>query len=157
VLISLGIISLSAIWLRGHSLTTLNRKDMLPLIVGVSCFVAGSTIYLLSPSVAVFGSIGIVVTYLMYVVYELGYLGSQLFLGILDVIVGVLLVIYPHYYSPSEAFFFFSWFGLRTPDTGGLATFLGLCAVFLFANVLIDYLFRSRVKAKSSPIAVTAK
>ncbi|HYB03790.1 MAG TPA: hypothetical protein VED17_04970 [Nitrososphaerales archaeon] len=156
VLISLGIISLSAIWLRGHNLLTLNGQDVLPLIVGVSCFVAGSTIYLLSPSVAVFGSIGIVVTYLMYVVYELGYLGSQLFLGILDVMVGVLVVVYPHYYS-SQAFFLFSWLGLRTPDTGELATFLGLCALFLFANVLVDYLFRSRSKAPGAPIAVIAR
>jgi amino acid transporter len=156
VLISLGIISLSAIWLRGHSLTTLSGKDALPLVVGVSCFVAGSMIYLISPSVAVFGSIGIVVTYLMYVVYELGYLGSQLFLGILDGIVGILLVVYPHYF-PEQNFFLFSWLGLRTSDTGELAGLLGICALFLFVNVLVDYLFRTRTETTNWPIAIPAR
>ncbi len=155
VLISLGIISLSAIWLRGHGISTLRRNDTLPLIVGVSCFVAGSTIYLLSPSVAVFGSVGIVVSYLIYVVYELGYLGSQLFLGILDSIVGLLLLVYPHFYS-SQAFFLFSWLGLRTTDTSVLAAFLGLCAFFLFVNVIVDYAFRPRSKTESRPVPVVA-
>jgi len=71
-------------------------------------------------------------------------------------VVGVLVVVYPHYYS-SQAFFLFSWLGLRIPDTGELATFLGLCALFLFANVLLDYLFGSRSKARGAPIAVIAK
>jgi hypothetical protein len=155
VLISLGIISLSAIWLRGHTLPTLTRKDILPLVVGGSCFIAGSTIYLISPSVAVFGSIGIVITYLMYVVYELGYLGSQLFLGILDGLVGVLLLVYPHYYN-SQAFFLFSWLGLRTTDTASLSAFLGLCSVFLFANVLLDYTIKSRTNTKDRPLMVPA-
>lgn len=149
VLISLGIISLSAIWLRGHNLLTLRGNDLLPLIVGASCFVAGSTIYLISPSVAVFGSVGIVVSYLMYVVYELGYLGSQLFLGILDGVVGVLLLVYPHFYS-SQQFFLFSWLGIQVPDTGPLAAFLGVCAIFLFANAAVDYIFRK--KSKTTPV-----
>jgi amino acid transporter len=143
VLISLGIISLSAIWLRRHTISTLDRQDLLPLIVGCSCFVAGSTIYMLSPSVAVFGLIGIVISYLVYVVYELGYLGSQLFLGILDVVVSLLLAVYPHSFS-SQAFFLFSWLHIDTVDTGALSLFLGLCSVFIFANVLTDYLFRPK-------------
>ncbi len=154
VLISLGIISLSAIWLRGHNISTLNRHDTLPLLVGLSCFVAGSTIYILSPSVAVFGSIGIVLSYMMYVVYELGFLGSQVFLGILDAMVALLLVIYPHSFS-SEAFFLISWVHMSTGDTGLLAAFLGLCSLFLFANVLVDYLFRPR-RPRRRVIAVTA-
>jgi amino acid transporter len=147
VLISLGIISLSAIWLRRHTISTLDRHDILPLIVGLSCFVAGSAIYKLSPSVAVFGSIGIVISYMIYVVYELGYLGSQLFLGILDGVVSLLLLVYPHAFS-SQAFFLFSWLHLSTLDTGALALFLGLSSVFLFANVLMDYLFRPKRQSK---------
>ena len=152
VLISLGIISLSAIWLRGHTITTLNNHDIVPLIVGISCFVAGSTIYILSPSVAVFGSIGIVISYMMYVVYELGYLGSQVFLGILDAMVALLLVMYPHVFS-SEGFFLLSWVHVTTADTNVLAFFLGLCSVFLFANVLADYLFRPQ-RARRQEIAL---
>lgn len=153
VLISLGIISLSAVWLRGHSLTTLNNKDLLPLIVGGSCFIAGSTIYLISPSVAVFGCIGIVISYLMYVVYELGYLGSQLFLGILDGIVSLLLVVYPHPYTP-QGFFLLSW--LPTTGTEALAVLLGMCSLLLFGNVIVEYLFRPKPKVSSGPLTITA-
>jgi amino acid transporter len=153
VLISLGIISLSAIWLRGHTISTLTKHDVLPLIVGLSCFAAGSTIYILSPSVAVFGSIGIVISYMMYVVYELGYLGSQVFLGILDAMVVLLLLVYPHVFS-SEGFFLLSWVHVTTADTSVLALFLGLCSVFLFANVLADYLFRPK-RAHRPMIAVS--
>lgn len=156
VLISLGVISLSAIWLRGHSISDLDRSDVLPLVVGGSCFVAGSTIYLLSPSVAVFGCVGIVVSYLTYVVYELGYIGSQLFLGILDAVVGVLLLVYPHPYV-SQAFFLFSWLGLQSTSTGILSAFLGLCSFFLYANVVLDYLFRPRESVTGKEITVTAK
>jgi amino acid transporter len=156
VLIALGIISLSAIWLRGHSFASLNREDILPLIVGLGCFTAGSTIYLLSPSVAVFGSIGIVISYLIFVVYELGYLGSQLFLGILDGILGVLILVYPHFYS-SQQYILFSWLGLQTPETGPLAVLLILSALFLFANAVVDTASQKRVKPTERPIEVTAK
>jgi amino acid transporter len=156
VLISLGIISLSAIWLRGHGFSTLNGKDLLPLIVGVSCFAAGSTIYLISPSVAVFGSVGIVLSYLAYVVYELGYLGSQLFLGILDGIVGLLIAVYPHPYT-SQGFFLFKFLGVQTTDTGALSALLGVCSLFLFANVLLDYAFRPKTKPAPRPIEIPAR
>ena len=153
VLISLGIISLSAIWLRGHGFTTLSRVDTLPLIVGVSCFVAGAAIYDLSPSVAVFGSIGIVISYLAYVVYELGYLGSQLFLGILDAVVSILLVVYPHDFF-SQSFFLLSWFHVQSLDTGILSAFLALSSVFLFANVIADNFFRP--KPRNKPLVALA-
>jgi hypothetical protein len=153
VLISLGIISLSAIWLRGHGFFTLNRLDILPLVVGVSCFAAGAAIYDISPSVAVFGSVGIVISYLVYVIYELGYLGSQLFLGILDAIVSILLIVYPHNFS-SQAFFLLSWLHVQSFDTGILSAFLGLCAVFLFANVIADNVLRP--KPRSKPVVAVA-
>ena len=148
VLISLGIISLSAIWLRGHHFSTLGTSDLLPLIVGVSCFVAGSAIYLVSPSVAVFGSLGIVITYLIYVVYELGYAGSQLFLGILDGVVFLFLLVYPHPFLP-QSFFLFQWLGIETPGTTLLAAFVGISAIFLFGNALTEFL-RQSIEAQTS-------
>ena len=90
---------------------------------------------------------------MMYVVYELGFLGSQVFLGILDAMVALLLVIYPHTFS-SEAFFLISWVHLSTADTALLAAFLGLCSVFLFANVLVDYLFRPK-RVRRPAITIT--
>ena len=153
VLISLGMISLSSIWLRGHNFSNFSRADVLPLVVGVSCFVAGSTIYKINPSVAVFGVVGIVIAYLMYVIYELGYFGSQIFLGILDAVVSLLLIVYPHYFS-TQSFFLFSWLHIGSFDTSILSAVLALCSAFLFTNVVMDYLLRPRVK--SGPVVPVA-
>jgi len=48
--------------------------------VGYTCFVAAAAIYYVDPSVAVFGALAILLAYLAYDVYRLGYTGTQLFL-----------------------------------------------------------------------------
>ncbi len=91
-LISLGIICLSATALTQQTkgeLPTLRRKawrkskntgGLLPKLVGYTCFVAAAAIYYVDPSVAVFGALAILLAYLAYDVYRLGYIGTQLFL-----------------------------------------------------------------------------
>jgi amino acid transporter len=81
VLISLGIISLSAIWLRRRSKRTRSVGKGLPLLVGLSCFVFGGAVYFVNPSVVVFGSMAVIFAYLIFDIIELGTLGSQLFLS----------------------------------------------------------------------------
>lgn len=141
VLVSLGVISLSAVWLRKRTLWTLGKNDVLPIAVAISCFVAGATIYLISPSVAVFGSVSIVVAYLIFVVYQLGYLGSQLFLGIFDLTAFLFLLTYPRTFS-SQSFFLFNWLNIATPNTDILSFVLVICALFLFANAFTDIKMR---------------
>ncbi|MCL5067536.1 MAG: hypothetical protein M1368_04190, partial [Thaumarchaeota archaeon] len=138
VLISLGVISLSAIWLRKRLRVPVGLSGFLPFLVGASCFVAGAAIYFISPSVAVFGSVSIVVAYLIYDIYELGSLGSQLFLGVLNLVVYMLLAFYPHAFA-QQSFFLFQWLNLSFLDTGVLSFFLILTSGFLFANALLDY------------------
>ena len=91
-LISLGVICLSATALtqgaRGELLTLSrqawrkpkNTGGLLPKLVGYTCFVAAAAIYYVDPSVAVFGALAILLAYLAYDVYRLGYTGTQLFL-----------------------------------------------------------------------------
>ena len=83
VLISLGIISLSAIWLRRRSTATRRVGRTLPLLVGLSCFVFGGAVYFVNPSVVVFGSMAVIFAYLIFDIIELGTLGAQLFLSVL--------------------------------------------------------------------------
>lgn len=86
VLISLGFITLSAIWLRKHGALSLSTADVLPLGVGLSCFVAGASIFFIDPRVAVFGAVTVVISYFVYDVFELGAFGVSIFLAVLDAV-----------------------------------------------------------------------
>ncbi|HEV2138006.1 MAG TPA: hypothetical protein VGR53_04130 [Nitrososphaerales archaeon] len=81
VLISLGIISLSAIWLSKRSGPARKTGRALPLLVGLSCFIFGGAVYFVNPSVVVFGSMAVIFGYLIFDIIELGTLGAQLFLA----------------------------------------------------------------------------
>jgi amino acid transporter len=96
VLVSLGIITLSGVWLRRFRGTALGRADALPIAVSASCFVAGGAVYLISSSVVVFGTLAILFAYLAFDILELGPLGVQLFLSVLSLACLPLLEIFPH-------------------------------------------------------------
>jgi amino acid transporter len=84
VLISLGFITLSAIWISKKGMGWLQRQNLLPVGVGLSCFVAAGAIYFIDARVAVFGAVTIILMYLIFDVFELGALGVQLFLSLFD-------------------------------------------------------------------------
>ena len=96
VLASLGIITLSAVWLRRSRGAPYGRADILPIVVGASCFVAGGAVYLISSSVVVFGTLAILFAYLAFDILELGQLGVQLFLSVLSLACLPLLELFPH-------------------------------------------------------------
>ncbi|MDA4132008.1 MAG: hypothetical protein OK454_02625, partial [Thaumarchaeota archaeon] len=96
VLVSLGIITLSSVWLRRSRGMAYGKADFLPIVVGASCLVAGSAVYLLSSSVVVFGTLAILFAYLAFDILELGQLGVQLFLSILSLSCLPLLELFPH-------------------------------------------------------------
>jgi hypothetical protein len=152
VLISLGIICMSSVWLRKHTITTLGRNDILPLIVGASCFVAGAAVYFISPSVAIFGSVSLAIVYLIYDIYELGWLGTQLFLGIFDGIVFLVLVLFPRGDFPVQNFFFFQWLRVPISLTGSnfLSAILMICTFTIFINLSVDLTLRSSMQNRTS-------
>ena len=96
VLVSLGIITLSSVWLRRSRKAAFGRPDFLPILVGASCFVAGGAVYLISSSVVVFGTLAILFAYLAFDILELGRLGVQLFLSVLSLACLPLLALFPH-------------------------------------------------------------
>ena len=77
VLVSLGMISFSAIWLVKVRKSAIGSHDFLPLIVGLGCFAAAAAVYLFDPPVAVFGSLAVLVAYLLFDIFESWFAGNR--------------------------------------------------------------------------------
>jgi amino acid transporter len=144
VLASLGIITLSAVWLRRSRGAAYGRSDILPIVVGASCFVAGGAVYLISSSVVVFGTLAILFAYLAFDILELGQLGVQLFLSILSLACLPLLELFPHLVHAKGAFLSL----LPLTPSGADTLLFGMLAVaplILLLNLYIDASVLKRV------------
>lgn len=95
VLISLGVISLSPIWIN-----TKGIDKKVPVIVGLSCFVAGASIYLIEPGVVIAGVFAVLFTYLAFAMLELGELGSKMFISIFCLIASLFMGLFNFSLSP---------------------------------------------------------
>ena len=96
VLMSLGVISLSALWLGRRATEGARAGKILPLLVGLSCFLFGGAVYFINPSVVVFGAVAIMFAYLIFDVIELGALGAQLFLSAFGFVSLLMLAAFNH-------------------------------------------------------------
>jgi amino acid transporter len=141
VLVSLGLIALAGIWLRRNRRRLLERKDLLSLGVGAACYVAAGVLYGVTPSVAVFGSLSIAVAFLIYDMFELGSLGSRLFVAALCVVSYGLLVLYPGRF-PSPGLLPFNALEEAVRTTLALRTGLLVGAVGLLVSALLELLVR---------------
>lgn len=152
VLVSLGIIALAAVWLRRNRKAAVERKDALAVGVGVSCLGAAAALYIVTPSVAVFGSLSIVVAFLTYDLLELGSLGTRLFLAVLDAVTFVLLSIYPRTFEAAGIPVFP---GLQSAagDTGALRVVLLLCGLVLIVSFALEVVVRKVPPPTEPPAA----
>jgi amino acid transporter len=96
VLISLGVITLSAIWLKGRAGVGKKHGKALPLSVAAGCFVLGGAVYFKDPSVVVFGTMAVMFAYLIFDIIELGSLGAQLFLSLFGFVCLAALGLFRH-------------------------------------------------------------
>ena len=137
VLISLGIISLSALWLKTRPGGERIGGRGLPLLVGFSCFIFGGAVYFINPSVAVFGAVAIVSAYLIFDIIELGTLGAQIFLSIFGFVTLVMLTALKHTVYPSGVL---SYLTRPMGTDPNVLLFWGLLvsSLLLAANVLLD-------------------
>lgn len=134
VLMSLGIISLSAIWLRR---SVVDGRSILPLIVGSSCFVAGAGIYFVSSGVVVFGIASLAFTYLIFDISELGVFGTQLFLAVFNLACAVLLWLFSG--STSLAGTLLNSLGIQGGQMVPILSYLLLItSATLFLNLVVD-------------------
>jgi amino acid transporter len=142
VLMSLGIISLSAVWLK-RSREVKGQGNRLPILVGAGCFAFGGAIYAISPSVVVFGSVAVVFAYLIFDIMELGSLGSRLFLSVFGFISVLTLTAFGHRsYTEGILELVTKPLGM-TPDALLFWTLLA-SSVILTLNVLVDVRILSR-------------
>ncbi len=137
VLASLGIIVLSSVWLRSSRGMPRSGADALPVLVGASCFVAGGAVYLLTPSVVVFGTLAILSAYLFFDILELGHLGTQLFLSFFSLSSLALLAVLPYAVHPKGVIL-----SLLPISAAGaqevLIWMLAVAPLLLLANVYVD-------------------
>jgi len=137
VLISLGIISLSALWLRERSGGISRGGKGLPLVVGLGCFVFGGAVYFVNPSVVVFGSLAVIFAYLIFDVIELGTLGAQLFLSAFGFVSLLMLTIFRHTVYTGGILRYITQ-PVGTDPNALLFWGLLVSSVLLAANVLLD-------------------
>ncbi|MEM3670242.1 MAG: APC family permease [Thermoprotei archaeon] len=155
VLLSLGIISLSAIWLKRK--VSERGSKALPLGVGLSCFVAGGAIYFIDPRVTLFAALTLLLMYLVYDVLLLGSTGSTIFLMILDACFTLLYLSVPSIGFPAFnaellnfTFFTFSM------NSSAVEAILALSVFVLLLSVGIDFAFKPRsqehFRTRSAPL-----
>ncbi len=137
VLISLGIISLSALWLRRRSAEMQKVGRALPLAVGISCFLFGGAVYFINPSVVVFGTVAVIFAYLIFDVIELGTLGAQLFLSVFGFVSLLMLTAFQHTLYTGGLLRLLTD-SLGTDPNSLLAWGLLVSSALLAANVLLD-------------------
>lgn len=142
VLVCLGMISLSAIWLVKVRKSFFALGDFVPLVVGLGCFVAAAAVYLFNPSVAVFGSLAVLVGYLLFDIFELGSLGIELFLGLFNLVLYSFLNFYSHGFV-TQNFILFKLLQIQPPTASILSEITLVSAVLLLANFAINTKLRS--------------
>jgi amino acid transporter len=142
VLMSLGIISLSAVWLK-RTMEDRGQGSTLPVLVGAGCFAFGGAIYAVSPSVVVFGSVAVVFAYLIFDIMELGSLGSRLFLSVFGFVSVLTLTAFGHRSYTGGILNFVTPLVGTTPDALLFWT-LFISSVILALNVLMDVSILSR-------------
>jgi amino acid transporter len=138
VLISLGVISLSPIWLHQKKLIKYTPRDILPLVVGLSCFVAGGAIYFVSPSVAIFGGVSLAFAYLIYDIYELGTFGIEMFMPIFNATIILLLITFGPQIGPQVGASLGAGMTLPVVPTSLLTGALGLSTTLIIVNFVVD-------------------
>ncbi|MGC8505459.1 MAG: APC family permease [Thermoplasmata archaeon] len=96
ILISLALISLSAIWLKKTKLIDLDKWQKLAIVVAGLGFVSAAALYIIEAPVVIFGVFAILLTYLLYDVLDLGQIGTSVFLLLLDAGGMVMTLLFPY-------------------------------------------------------------
>jgi amino acid transporter len=146
VLISLGIISLAGMGVGAGAEQGGGRA--LPLVVGAACFLFGGAIYF-NPggaTVVVFGTIAIIFAYLIFDIFELGNLGSQVFLAVFGLASLFALAAFSYQLYPGGPILSLTGM-LGTDPDAMLAWGLLISSALLAFNVILDIRFFGRSQA----------
>ncbi len=138
VLIALGIICLSAFWLRKVTGKVPRSIVATSLIAGIGAFIIDISVYPVSQLVVLLGVVAVILSFLMYDAISLGTVGLQLFVIFFDLL-GFLFL---SYFPSDIAFRYPAIFGplshrIIFPDTD-LREIILFSAITIFINVLMD-------------------
>ena len=149
VLVSLGIIALSGVWLKVRRGATQRWRGALSVTVGGACFLFGGAVYFLDPSVVVFGSVAVVVAYLVFDIVELGSIGTRVFLSVFGFICAVALGSFEHEELAGKSL---TWVAGLVGAVPGEILGLGLvlCSGLLAGSVVLDMSIFNAAKRKAS-------
>lgn len=148
VLISLGLINFSSLWLRHANLRQLKRIDYYPIVVGSLCLIIGASIYFQQPSVVLLGFLAILISFLVYDIINLGTIGLQIFIIIFNLV---------SFYTLSVFRFDLSGYGINSSSIIGALgqdalimapIVLVASSILLSVNVLTDVFILRRTRAK---------
>ena len=95
ILISLGIITLSSVWLLRTKLSVLKPWQWISVVTGIGTFLFSFSIYFLDRPVVAFGILAIFLTYVFYVALDLGSVGIQVFLIIFVLSLSMVSLLFP--------------------------------------------------------------
>ena len=142
ILISLTIISLSAIWIKKTRLLNLDRWQKLAILVSILGIVSAASLYFIEPDVVLIGVYAFLLTYFFFDVLNLGTVGNTLFLMFLDLAAIPMILFFPVGYLTLAG----SAIGLGNVVIyqGELVMMLLVCAIFIAANLMVDILLIGR-------------
>ncbi len=96
ILISLSVISFSSIWIHRKKVSEYGRYQVLAIAVGIACMVSSAAIFFVEPTVVLFGVIALLATYLIYDIFELGNIGSRIFLAVFMLMEAALIPLFTY-------------------------------------------------------------
>ena len=141
ILISLALISFSSIWMHRKKVSEYGRYQFLAIIVGFACLVSSAAIFFIEPTVVLFGVIAILATYLIYDIFELGNLGSKIFLAFFMLMEAAFIPLFTYgsYYAGN------SWYGALAvaifSNGFWLEIMLFISSMILVGDVLFEILY----------------
>ena len=148
VLISIGIIILSYLWMRKVRVLSMKGKDIMAVILGASLFAAGGAIYFVDPNVVLLGVIAVVISFLIYDVLHLGAVGLQIFIAAFDLVAFLSIAVFhgvvPGYFS----MILYNLFGLSYSIRTVIETVLLGSSAIIITNLFLDVFVIKRTRVR---------
>lgn len=137
ILISLGIIMFSSVWLLRSRFPKYKKWQWTSLVVGAFTFVFAASLYFNGASIVAFGIMALFLTYVFYDAYELGSIGIQMLLIFLVLSLSMIEMIYP-IGAVSPLYSNRLLFGIATLRSEGAIVLMFIGLLLIIFNLFVD-------------------
>lgn len=138
VLIALGMISLSPIWMRKISGRISKRSAAVSVFVATICFLVDLLRFPQNPNVVLLGVVAVVLSFMMYDILSTGTIGLQIFIIFLDLAGFLMVSAFPTELILAVPYFLHSITGSTILPDYDLRFLLLIGAFTVFINVIMD-------------------